>query len=112
MSTTKPRTKEERLGDVKFAFDALRLELTPQPMRDQIRMMTETPVPAPPPEGTTDVALINAQANMLNAYTGMVQASMILGRVVMANDRTALISAVMAMQSGVSRPIIDPEGQV
>lgn len=87
-----PRTVEAKVGDAIAAFNGLRDEVTPPPLRALIQKMTEVPMT----EGT-DVA----------AYASLVQSSIHLARIIAANDRATMIAAVMLTQSGVSRPIID-----
>lgn len=90
------RTVEQKVGDALEVFNALRAELTPEPMRALVTKMTSIPMGE-----NTDVA----------AYASLVQASLHIARVVAANDRFAMIAAAMLTQSGVSRPIIvDEEG--
>lgn len=91
---TQTRTIEQKVGDATAVFNALRAELTPEPIRALVTQMTTIPVTE-----TTDIA----------AYAAMVQASLHLARVVSANDRTAMIAAAMLTQSGVSRPTFNPD---
>ena len=57
----------------------------------------------------TDRIIIHhaASAGDVQAYAALVQAALNLTRVVAANDRAAMIAAVMLTQSGVSRPQLD-----
>ena len=108
---SRDRTREDKVGDLKWAFDMLRMELTPQTMRDFITKLSTTPAPEPI-TGSEDPAIIMANSKALEAYAALVQSGMAVGRMVTANDRTAMIAAAMMMQSGVSRPVIDADGEV
>lgn len=92
MSTN--RTVAQKTADTLVAYEALRAELTPVQMRELITKMTSQT----PGEGD-DIA----------AYTSLVQASLHLARVVAANDRTAMLAAAMLAQSGVARPVFNPD---
>lgn len=87
----RPRTTGEKIADTVTAFNVLRDEVTPQPMRDLINGMTSIPT-----EGA-DAA----------AYASLVQSSIHLARIVSANDRAAMMAAAIITQSGVSRPTLD-----
>lgn len=89
------RTVSDKIGDTIVAFSAFREELTPENMRSVLENMT----------GSQQQAA--AQAGDAQAYAALVQASLSLQRLVFANDRAALIAAVMLTQSGVSRPQLD-----
>jgi len=85
----------DKIADTIQAYNVYREELTPENMRQVLEKMTG---------GQQQAA---AQAGDAQAYAALVQASLQLQRLVFANDRAALIAAVMTTQSGVSRPIID-----
>ena len=91
------RTVEQKVGDTVAAYNALRDEVTPTPMRSLINKMAEVPMGP-----DSDVA----------AYASLVQASLALARVVAANDRAAMIAAAMITQSGVSRPLVSTDGDI
>ena len=87
------RTVTQKTNDALAAYARLREELTPTAMRALITKMTEQT----PGEGD-DIA----------AYTGLVQASLHLARVVAANDRAAMLAAAMLTSGGVARPFEVP----
>lgn len=89
------RSLPEKVQDVKTTFVQFAELLTPPNMRQVMEDMT----------GAQQQAA--AQAGDVQAYAALVQASIQLQRLVFANDRAALIAAVMATQSGVSRPQLD-----
>jgi hypothetical protein len=77
------------------AFNAFRDELTPDVMRDTLNSMT----------GAQQQAA--AEVGDVQAYAALVQAALNLQRVIAANDRAALVAAVLLTQSGVARPNLD-----
>lgn len=87
------RTREEKVGDAKFAFDALKAELSSQPLRELITKLAEFPAPAK-----------EAPTEAIVAYASLVQGSMTLAQIAAANDRAALQAAVTLMNNGVARP--------
>lgn len=88
------RTVQQKVGDALGAYEHLRAELTAPEMRALIDKMTTMQ-----PGDKDDMA----------AYAALVQASLQLARVVAANDRAAMLGAVMLTQSGVTRPVIMDE---
>lgn len=92
---TRNRTPQEKVGDWNEAYEPIRDAITPDPMRQMITNMTSVPM-----EGV-EVA----------AYASLVQSSIHLARIVAANDRAAAIAAAMLTAAGVSRPVIDLEGE-
>lgn len=99
--STPQRSVSEKATDLLTAFNIIRDEITPPEFRAVIHNVTQVP-PATEEEG---VEGFNRYVNALNASLGV-------SRVVMANDRAALLAAAMITQSGVSRPVIstDEEG--
>ena len=89
------RTTSDKIADALQAFNAFRDELTPDVMRDTLNSMT----------GAQQQAA--AQAGDVQAYAALVQAALNLQRLISANDRAALVAAVLLTQSGVSRPNLD-----
>jgi hypothetical protein len=89
------RTVNDRIADALIAYNVFREELTPENMRSVLEDMT----------GAQKQAA--AEAGDVTAYAALVQASLSLQRLVFANDRTAMLAAVMATQSGVSRPTLE-----
>lgn len=93
MRTT--RTTADKIGDALQAYNAFRDELTPDVMRDTLNSMT----------GAQQQAA--AEVGDVQAYAALVQASLSLQRLISANDRAALVAAVLLTQSGVARPNLD-----
>jgi len=93
MSTYRSRT--DKIADALGAYNVFRDELTPDIMRTVHNNMT----------GAQQQAA--AEAGDVQAYAALVQASLSLTRIVAANDRAAMIAAVMLTQSGISRPQLD-----
>lgn len=91
------RTLEDKVSDAVKAYSVFREELTPPQVRGLITAMTNVSLKE------------DAKPEEVTAYASLVQSSMGLARLVSANDRAALIAAVMATQSGVSRPIISTD---
>lgn len=89
------RTLTEKVEDVKTTFAQFAELLTHPTKRAVLENMTGAQMQAA--AGSGDV----------QAYAALVQASLQLDRVVAANDRAALMAAVLATQSGVSRPSLD-----
>jgi hypothetical protein len=89
------RSITDKIADAHRAYEAFREELTTGTMRSVLSDMTGAQMQA------------TASSGDVQAYAALVQASLNLQRVVAANDRAALIAAVMLTQSGVSRPQID-----
>lgn len=92
---SRDRTVTEKTEDAVTAFNILSSEITPPQFRDIVNALQAIP-PATPEEGVEG----------FNRYVNAVNASLGIARVVMANDRAAMIAAAMLTQSGVSRPII------
>lgn len=94
------RTATDKIADARQAFNVFRDELTTDQMRNVLGKMTDAQSQAA------------AQSGDASATAAIVMASIQLQRVIAANDRAALLAAVMATQSGVSRPQLDTtEGQ-
>lgn len=93
MRTT--RTITDKIVDATQAYNAFRDELTPEVMRETLNSMT----------GAQQQAA--AQVGDVQAYAALVQASITLQKIISANDRAALVAAVLLTQSGVSRPNLD-----
>jgi hypothetical protein len=93
---TQQRTVAAKVADANQAFEAFRDALTPPDMRRIHDEMT----------GAAKQQAAAEEGNV-QAYVDLLQASLSLRRVVSANDRAALIAAVMLTQSGVSRPQLD-----
>jgi len=93
-----PRTMEQKLKDASQAYEVFSKTLTPDPMRGLINKLTEVEVNQEDP-------------SFMGAYASLVQSSMSIARVIGANDRAALVAAVMLTSGGISRPInvIDPD---
>jgi hypothetical protein len=89
------RTVNDRIADALTAYNVFREELTPENMRSVLEDMTGAQKQAAAEKGD------------VQAYAALVQASLSLQRLVFANDRTAMLAAVMATQSGVSRPTLE-----
>lgn len=89
------RSVNQRIADVRQAYQVFKEELTPENMRAVLEDMTGAQKQAAAQEGD------------VQAYAALVQASLSLQRLVFANDRAALIGAVLATQSGVARPNLD-----
>jgi hypothetical protein len=89
------RTVNDRIADALIAYNVFREELTPENMRSVLEDMTGAQKQAAAEKGD------------VQAYAALVQASLSLQRLVFANDRTAMLAAVMATQSGVSRPTLE-----
>lgn len=89
------RTLPEKVEDVKTTFAQFRELLTPEVMRSVLDNMT----------GAEQQAA--AASGDVQAYAALVQAALNLQRLVFANDRAALMAAVLATQSGVVRPQLD-----
>jgi hypothetical protein len=83
MAQGKPVT--EKVGDWYQAFEAIRMELTPQSMRSIVDVL----------KGAGDPGSL---ASMERA-----------ARMIAANDRAAAIAAAIITQSGVSRPVLSPD---
>lgn len=90
------RTLPEKVEDVKTTYYQFRELLTPEEMRRIHDSMT----------GAAQQQAA-AEVGNVQAYADLIQASLSLRRVVSANDRAALIAAVLATQSGVARPQLD-----
>jgi hypothetical protein len=88
------RTVNDKIADARMAYNVFRDELTDAKMRQVVADMTDAK------------AEIAAKGDF-TAYAGLVQASIQMHRVVAANDRAALMAAVMATQSGVTRLTAD-----
>ena len=93
MRTT--RTITDKIVDATTAFNAFRDELTPDIMRATLHSMT----------GAQQQAA--AEIGDVQAYAALVQAALNLQKVISANDRAAVVAAVLLTQSGVSRPNLD-----
>lgn len=93
MRTT--RTISDKIGDALQAYNAFRDELTPDVTRETLASMT----------GAQQQAA--AQVGDVQAYAALVQAAITLQRLISANDRAALVAAVLLTQSGVARPNLD-----
>ena len=93
---TTNRSVPQRIADTAQAFQALRDELTPQPLRDVITLLTTQK-----PDENTDVA----------AYASLVQSSLSLARLIAANDRAAMMSAAVITASGVRNVAWTPEDE-
>lgn len=93
MSTYRSRT--DKIADALGAYNVFRDELTTDVMRNVLGNMTGAQMQAA------------ADAQDVQAYAALVQASLNLTRIVAANDRAALIAAVMLTQSGIARPQLD-----
>jgi hypothetical protein len=89
------RSVSDKIADAVKAYNAFRDEVTPPQMRAVLENMT----------GAQQQAA--AEVGDVQAYAALVQASLNLQRVIAANDRAALIAAVMLTQSGISRPSLD-----
>lgn len=89
------RSLTDKIADARRAYEVLRDELTTDVMRSVLNDMTGAQMQAA------------ASVGDVQAYAALVQASLNLQRVVSANDRAAMIAAVMLTQSGVSRPQLD-----
>ena len=89
------RTLPEKVQDVKTTYSQFRELLTPPVMRELHDQMTDAQKQAAISNGDVQV------------YVNLVQAGLALNRIVSGNDRTALMAAVMATQSGVSRPQLE-----
>lgn len=89
------RTTPDKIADAMQAYQAFRDELTPDVMRDTLNHMT----------GAQQQAA--AEVGDVQAYAALVQAALNLQKVIAANDRAALVAAVLLTQSGVSRPNLD-----
>lgn len=87
------RTIHNKISDTLIAYNVFSETLTPEIMRNVLGKMTE--------------AQQAADVGDVQAYAALVQASIVLQRVIATNDRAALQSAVQLAQSGVSRPVID-----
>lgn len=92
---TTTRTVTDKVADAMQAFNAFRDELTPEATRNVLHSMT----------GAQQQAA--AEAGDVQAYAALVQAALNLQRLISANDRAALVAAVLLTQSGVSRPNLD-----
>lgn len=88
------RTLPERVADVKTTFAQFSELLTTQDMRELREQWQSAQASA-------------AQSGNGQLYAELVAATLSLQRIVAANDRAALIAAVLATQSGVARPILD-----
>jgi hypothetical protein len=82
------RTVEEKIGDWKRAFDAVKVELTPPEFVDLARLAHE---------GKTD-GVVNVQS---------VNIGLAAARIVFANDRAAATVAALVTQTGVKPMSID-----
>jgi hypothetical protein len=91
MSTLRSRT--DKIADALGAYNVFRDELTPEVMRNVLGNMTDA-------QRAVDVGDVQA-------YAALVQASLQLQRVIAANDRAALVAAVLLTQSGIARPQLD-----
>ena len=89
------RSLTDKIADARRAYEVLRDELTTDVMRNVLNDMTGAQMQAA------------ASAGDVQEYAALVQAALNLTRVVAANDRAAMIAAVMLTQSGVSRPQLD-----
>jgi len=89
------RSLTDKIADARRAYEVLREDLTSDVMRNVLGNMTGAQMQAA------------ADVNDVQAYAALVQASLNLTRIVAANDRAAMIAAVMLTQSGVSRPQLD-----
>lgn len=92
------RTVTEKVADAMTAFEAFRYELTPPALRTMMEQLT-----AATPQDHESLNDLDA----IQAYLGQVNAAVGASRLVFANDRAALIAAVMLTQSGVARPMLD-----
>lgn len=91
MAMTTVRTREQKVADAKFAFDALRQELGSEDLRKLITNLATYPAPAS-----------DSSAETITAYAALVQGATQFAQIAAANDRTALTAAVHLMDSGVS----------
>lgn len=89
------RTLPEKVQDVKTTYEQFRELLTTPNMRSVLENMTGAQMAA------------TAATGDVQAYAALVEASLRLNSLVSANDRAALMAAVMATQSGVSRPQLE-----
>lgn len=93
---SRDRSVQDKVADWMTAFEAIKAELTPAPLRVMMRQLTE----AVPPEGTDDLDQVKAYVERVNVATA-------LSRLIFTNDRAASVTAAMLTQSGVSRPQLD-----
>lgn len=89
------RTLPEKVQDVKSTFAQFQELLTSENTRSVLEHMTGAQMQA------------TAATGDVQAYAALVEASLRLHSLVSANDRAALMAAVMATQSGVSRPSLE-----
>lgn len=85
------RTAAQKVGDWKFAFDAIKVELTPDATRNVLATL-QTRAPA---EGESEAAYLQDQLAIAQQ----------VARIVAANDRTSAIVAAMITQNGVKVPV-------
>ncbi|HET7070124.1 MAG TPA: hypothetical protein VFI40_04825 [Nocardioides sp.] len=86
----RPRTVPEKVSDWLIAYNAIREEVTPPPLRKMLAVFNETVGSATTPaEG---IAIL--------------QQSMALARLISANDRMSAIAAAMLTSSGGQRHVV------
>ena len=93
------RTLSEKVQDVRTTFTQFQEWLTPPEQRDLLATLTGP-----------EMQVKAAESGDFTAYTELVNASLSLSRIVAANNRAALIAAVLTTASGVARPILDAVG--
>ena len=93
---TRNRTTAEKVGDWLAAYNAIREEVTPTPLRTMLNGFS----------GAIGEATSPAEA------IAVLQSSMALARLISANDRMAAIAAAMLTSSGgAARPVMEVLGE-
>src|SRR3954470_1869018 len=93
---TQQRKGAAKIAGARQAFAAFRDEITDETLRQWMATLNEAATNA-----TT--------AGNMDAYVELVRLSLQVQRVIAGNDRSALLAAVLATQSGVSRPVFNPD---
>ena len=102
------RTPRDKARDAQAAFALLREDLTDSKLRSMFDKTMET-ANAVLATITPDSEMASTQA--LGMYKALVDDTILIARIVAANDRSAMLAAAIITQSGVARPVINPDGE-
>lgn len=91
--TSRLRTREDKVGDWKQAFDSVAAELTPNELRERMNVLLSVPLPDDPDNVIT--------------YTARMNTAMALARLIAANDRAAATVAALLTATGIKPAAID-----
>lgn len=94
MTASRTEVLQNRIGDWKQAYDAVREDITPQPLRAMLDQFVNTPLP----ENAGDA---------ITTFTARLNATLALARLVSANDRAAGTIAALMVAQGIKPTSFD-----